>query len=326
VVQSFLSVHIIMNLYDSLKFVFILQRMNGVTFLKRVNTKELAITKSSSVLPWVNYLLYISFVFVMLFSGAYTQHENEIKEVYALGAIIIFLLSAIQWSTFVVIVVITLLRRHDELKFYQKLYEFDEVMLKNFNSDFMYEKIKKQSSIVAAGITFFCFLLYGATLLMNVATDSNSKAYVIFIPFILQMSMLLTIAYGFYYCTYLLKIRFQVLQTTITMQHRNLDEIKLLFKLYKKLHSLISLVNTVYGLKELLNILNDFVVITVELFFIFTTVALNIEMFQENWSVPIFAFCWILPHSLKVFMVCFGSHTTLLEVIMLCFVFMILKN
>jgi 7tm Chemosensory receptor len=301
-----------MHFYDSHHFVLTFQLLLGTSFVVYINGDHVAITQFSIMVATIYHGLYFIATYVSFATGSAGESNNAMIERYPLAGMIAQLLYTIQILGFVAIVFLTWWKRNKDLHFYQKLYDFDTMIRKHFRCDFAYGRVQQQSLlgiIVMVGyIVSLCGFMVQWTDFFN--TDSLSAL----LPIFLQMTMLSTNAFSFFYCTYLLKIRFRTIKAIISEHERSVDEIKTLFKFYKQLHSLIGTVNDVHGLKELINILNDFVIITVELFFTFTILINDQEAIRNNWKLVLLGFGWVLPHSAKIFVCCYGSHTALLEV------------
>lgn len=247
-----------MNLNESHSYAWGFCRCFGVCYL--LNSKNrLKITNKPLLVGLIVTL-------AVIFGYYTTQFEPLDQESYGTKNSIMFIVLAFGvlsqfWNCFVILIS-PMNQRQRALKFYEKLSDLDMVLQNKLGIQFDYKKLKNNNlkdllTVSVLYIIVSCVLSY--VFIMNIT----------YVPFIFVFNFFngaeVMNSYDYYYCTKLIKYRFRALNGHLidSMETSKMNPCKLeeMIKCHSTLNNLIKDLNQIYGLKMLLRITNNFVLI-----------------------------------------------------------------
>jgi hypothetical protein len=250
-----------MNFFESLKYCIACQRFFGVTLLT-VDKSGVKLTWSSRLLPLLwSTLYYIFLIYFIFVDSGLTYFGTDINIFVVIANLQLF----VTVFTFSTNFVATLFKQFQELAFYQSLYEFDQQMIVKFHVDFRYLDFKRRSGLSVL-ISLGHLVLVLLTLGINIGLSENKLQMFYFAAAFIQFSNLSTLSLSYCFTMFLLKTRYEILDKCVVDYGHTVWKFEDLIKMRRQLNRSIEQINSVYGFKQLINLLNDFLVLTINVY------------------------------------------------------------
>lgn len=226
-----------------------------------------------------------------------------------------------------------LLKRHDQIKFVNKMQKIDDIMKFDFKINIDYARYKW----VSLGILIIVLLYYnvcvGGVMFFILLKDYFQKieSLMTFIVYIVQSSSSGIFTYGYVGYVILINrrvsrinkklsdiVRFppEVLEGRYKSKEALCTEMMQFTKIYKNFCSCVEDLNEIFGFSMVLHFAHDFTLLTTQIFAIFYI------GFFDFWEPSKYKICaliiWTLPNVLKMSFICLVCHLTRNEVFSIC--------
>lgn len=262
-----------MNFYDSLTYIWSFGQFFGVNYLISHNN-ELKFTNKSLLTVIIFLLLSIIGVFIV------QPEEDDYKFISSTTSILYIVIQlgmVLQYGNTILILVISFIQRKQISKFYKNVNDLDIVLQKSLKVNHNYERMRYESSRNLCQI-------FGTLIVVSFVIDYFYAGNLTYVPILIinnftdGLAIISSVEY--YYCTKIIQKRFKALNKLITKSESiKPNELELMITCHYKLNYLISLINKMFGLKQLLSITNDFGIVTIQLYSFFISVDNNFDDF-----------------------------------------------
>lgn len=257
-----------MNFYDSLTYIWGFGRLYGLNYFTN-HKNELKITNISfirSLIPGISFIL-ISLIGLFIIRPNESEYQVFGRDVmYVVGRIGVI----VQFTACIIIFVTSFTHRKDLMKFYEAVYELDNILLNNLEINLDYRKMKingrKRLFSVQTG---FCIV----SCIIDYAYTSNASYIIILVVYSYSAAVNIINSLEFINCAKIIKIRFKLLNDLlITTKVLTPNDLEIMIKCHVTLNGLICNLNEIYGSRLLFSITNDFVIIISQLYSFFVTI------------------------------------------------------
>lgn len=265
-----------MNLNESHSYVWFLDRFFGICYLSN-NNNRLKITNKPLLAGF-------TLILAVIFGFYTTQFEPDDQAGKTTSILFITLVFGIlsQFWNCIVILISSLNQRQRVLKFYKKLDNLDMTLQSKLDIQFDYKKLKNHNLrdllIISIGFSII-------SLIINYMYIINITYVTLTLVFTFTNGSEIISSYDYYYCTNLIKYRFTALNRylidSIETSIVNPYKLEELIKCHFTLNSLIQDLNKMYGLKKLLSITNDFILLLSQFYSIFTSIEDNFNSYSH---------------------------------------------
>lgn len=282
-----------MNLFDSLKVFFYVNKVFGLGFYKLEGNR----LRSSKILTSIPLVAFVSLnVYIFLKKPTGPIDFFEFKTFAQIMAVEVY--TAVT-GTAVITMIITIVQNQKIMNIYNRLNYFDQELLDNFKYNVNYKRLYRKILIILGLISFY----YGYDLVT--ACTRHEENWLIFVCFSITMWLSAVESYQYYQTVNLIKERFCVLIEITQEKDFNVDSHHHgnIHTQFYKLVDFIDDINEAFGVR-ILNSLGR------ELFF------LAFQVFQTYWSnfdwdvIAIVIFVGSIQY-FKVFMIPFETHRTI---------------
>lgn len=246
------------------------------------------------------YSVFLTICLILFLCSLYFEKENFISiQKSDVGSTVNFIqLVSMRLSSVIIIVEAMITRRH-MISFYNNLYDVDRLLAQiNVKTDFNVEQLKDLIKIFLAITTFVCSELMVVLMYKLRNTFETFTYWISYIPFYLHCCMRYLQLMQFITMT---KRRIDIVNEKLreinVMRTSSLNTLDYLRDISYKVFMMSVSVNRAFGFSTLINIMNDFITITLNTYFIF--VAFQEFTYKSKIKAAESIF-WVTPHCFNV--------------------------
>lgn len=257
-----------MNFYDSLTYVWNFGRIYGFNYFTN-QQNELKVTKTSfitSLIPGT------CFVLLTLYGNyVLTPEGNELYGIDIVFLVIQQIGIVLQFLNCAMGFIMSFIHRKGVIKFYESIYEVDDILMNKLKINMNYREMKFISSRRLFTTHFGICIISG---IIDYVYASNKSYIPIMLVYNYSAGSGLMSSLEYNNCTKILKYRFNLLNDLLISKSQfiNPNDLEVMVKCHFTLNGLIHYLNEIYGLRQLCTITNDFVIIVVNIYVFFLSI------------------------------------------------------
>lgn len=263
-----------MNLNESHSYVCSFGRLFGLCYLSN-SENRLKVTNKPL-------LVGLTFALAIIFAFYSTRFEPLDQASYGNTNSIMFIVVVFgilaQFLNCIIILISSLNQRQRVFKFYKKLNNLDMTLQSKLGIQFDYKKLKNNNLKDLLIVSVIYIII---SCVINYVYVRNITYFTPTLVFTFVNGAEIMSSYDYYYSTKLIKYRFRALNGYLIDSMENFKinpcQLEAMIRCHSTLNNLINDFNQMYGLKKLLGITNDFVLILSQFYGIFMSIEDNIH-------------------------------------------------